>query len=189
MTQTEALKLALEAYIKAGIGNSTDFVLQGKAHDLAVEALAQPEQEPDSESVDALRTLSYCDGLKAGWNFCVADDHDGFERAQAATSEAVRILKAQPKQPEQEPVAWRVRWPKVGGGHTWVMNDAPLMAEHGFVNEPLYTTPPQRTWVGLTDEEKISVWDRAEKRQAYQGVPALMALIQEVESKLKEKNT
>ena len=48
---------------------------------------------------------------------------------------------------------------------------------------------PQRTWVGLTDEEKNSLWDRAEKRQAYQGVPALMALIQEVEAKLKEKNT
>ena len=48
---------------------------------------------------------------------------------------------------------------------------------------------PQRTWVGLTNEEKNSVWDRAEKRQAYQGVPALMALIQEVEAKLKEKNT
>lgn len=46
-----------------------------------------------------------------------------------------------------------------------------------------------RTWVGLTDDEKNSIWDRAEKRQAYQGVPALMALIQEVEAKLKEKNT
>ena len=50
-TQTEALKLALEAYIKAGVGNSTDFVLQGKAYDLAIGALAQPsdsvEQEPE----------------------------------------------------------------------------------------------------------------------------------------------
>ena len=52
-----------------------------------------------------------------------------------------------------------------------------------------FDLPPQRTWVGLTDEEKNSVWDRAEKRQAYQGVPALMALIQEVEAKLKENNT
>jgi len=46
----------------------------------------------------------------------------------------------------------------------------------------------QRTWVGLTDEEKIKLWNRAEKRQAYQGVPAFMALIQEVEAKLKDKN-
>ena len=48
--------------------------------------------------------------------------------------------------------------------------------------------PPQRTWVGLDLEEQSAMWDRAEKRQAYQGVPALAALIQEVEAKLKEKN-
>jgi hypothetical protein len=47
----------------------------------------------------------------------------------------------------------------------------------------------QRQWVGLTDDEHTALWDRAEKRQAYQGVPALLALIQEVEAKLKEKNT
>jgi len=52
----------------------------------------------------------------------------------------------------------------------------------------LYTTPQQRTWVGLTEEEKIKLWDRAEKRGAYQGVPSFIALIQEVESKLKDKN-
>jgi L-rhamnose mutarotase len=53
----------------------------------------------------------------------------------------------------------------------------------------LITEKQQRTWVGLTEEEKIKLWDRAEKRQAYQGVPAFMALIQEVEAKLKELNT
>jgi hypothetical protein len=41
----------------------------------------------------------------------------------------------------------------------------------------------------LTYEEQSAIWDRAEKRQAYQGVPAFIALIQEVEAKLKEKNT
>ena len=47
---------------------------------------------------------------------------------------------------------------------------------------------PQRTWVGLDPEEQSEMWDRAEKRQAYQGVPALAALIQEVQAKLKDKN-
>ena len=46
----------------------------------------------------------------------------------------------------------------------------------------------QRTWIGLDPEEQSEMWDRAEKRQAHQGVPALAALIQEVEAKLKEKN-
>jgi len=41
---TEAMKVALEAYLQAGIGNSTDFVLQKEAHDLAVEAPAKQEQ-------------------------------------------------------------------------------------------------------------------------------------------------
>ena len=46
----------------------------------------------------------------------------------------------------------------------------------------------KREFVGLTEEEKIKLWDRAEKRGAYQGVPSFIALIQEVESKLKDKN-
>jgi predicted Fe-S protein YdhL (DUF1289 family) len=48
--------------------------------------------------------------------------------------------------------------------------------------------PQQRTWVELTEEEKIKLWNRAEKRGAYQGVPSFIALIQEVEAKLKDKN-
>jgi hypothetical protein len=46
-----------------------------------------------------------------------------------------------------------------------------------------------KSWIGLTEEEKIKLWNRAEKRQAYQGIPTFIALIQEVEAKLKEKNT
>ncbi len=41
----------------------------------------------------------------------------------------------------QEPVCYRVRWPKIGGGYSWVMSDVPLMEEHGFVNEALYAHP------------------------------------------------
>jgi hypothetical protein len=43
---------------------------------------------------------------------------------------------------------------------------------------PLYTTPQQRTWVGLTDEDEID-WDGSD----------LKSLITAVEAKLKEKNT
>jgi len=35
---------------------------------------------------------------------------------------------AQPA-PVQEPVAWRVKWPAIGGGHKWIMVDKPLMDE------------------------------------------------------------
>jgi hypothetical protein len=48
--------------------------------------------------------------------------------------------------------------------------------------EPLYTTPPQRTWVGLTDAEvKDIVWNLPyEPSQEH---------IRAIEAKLKEKNT
>ena len=51
-----------------------------------------------------------------------------------------------------------------------------------FGSLPVYdrTTPPQRTWVGLTDEE--------ENEYNYLG-PDMYWVIQEIEAKLKEKNT
>ena len=46
------------------------------------------------------------------------------------------------------------------------------------------TTPPQRTWVGLTAEEREQV-----QTESYGKVPHHIALIAAVEAKLKEKNT
>jgi hypothetical protein len=78
-------------------------------------------------------------------------------------------------QPEQEPVAW--------------MNDSTpsgIFARHmeGAKNFsctiPLYTAPPQRPWVGLTDEEIKEVLDC--------GRGGLVD-IKKVEQMLKEKNT
>ena len=71
---------------------------------------------------------------------------------------AITAIKEALAQPEQEPMAW--------------MNDSTpsgIFARHteGAKNFgctiPLYTTPPQRTWVGLTDEE---IADFAEKMEA-----------------------
>jgi len=59
-------------------------------------------------------------------------------------------------QPQPEPVAWRVKWPAIGGGHKWLMVDLPLMEKEGFVNEALYTSPTARK--PLTDEEIETVW-------------------------------
>ena len=46
--------------------------------------------------------------------------------------------------------------------------------------DPLYTAPPKREWVGLTDEEVNELVARF-KRYSY-------VLLREVEAKLKEKN-
>ena len=48
--------------------------------------------------------------------------------------------------------------------------------EHSWI--PLYTTPPQRTWVGLTDEEIDNI-----------NYTSAHMLAREVLAKLKEKNT
>jgi hypothetical protein len=87
-----------------------------------------------------------------------------------------RLKEAQDKklaQPEQEPVGQ-------------LLENAFGRGQVMWFNKPkdesmLYTTPPQRTWVGLTDEEIEKVWDS--------GVRAFPLLARELEAKLKEKNT
>ena len=51
--------------------------------------------------------------------------------------------------------------------------------------KPLYTTPPQRTWVGLTEGERIDIIDEEITTQDI----THFALAQAIEAKLKAKNT
>ena len=54
--------------------------------------------------------------------------------------------------PEQEPVAWQFM--KGSSFRKRRPDDFDDLASDGLPYwKPLYTTPPQRTWVGLTDEE------------------------------------
>ena len=94
-------------------------------------------------------------------------------------------------QPEQGPVAWMFQHEETG---QTVCIDAQQLG-WGFEKgnprlkkiAPLYTTPPQRTWVGVSEEEKIqfmvdyysSNWD----------TKTLIAVMDNYEAKLKEKNT
>ena len=76
-------------------------------------------------------------------------------------------------QPEQEPVAY-TNGTDVILAKYWTADYPPK----GW--EPLgYTTPPQRTWVGLTDEDDID-WEEGGN---------LKDLAKAIEAKLKEKNT
>ena len=78
------------------------------------------------------------------------------------------------KLPEQEPLAWistgpasMIHWTadKPAYGDDWV---------------PLYTTPPQRTWVGLTDEEVNDLYNLG---------MGINATIEATEARLKDLNT
>mgnify|MGYP001016855200 CR=1 FL=1 len=91
-------------------------------------------------------------------------------------------------QPEQEPVAWMLEgWGPDCGPYFEIYRDD----EMGWRNKkewtPLYTTPPQRTWVGLTDEE---IADCAEKMEASDPTDSFWReFFRGIEAKLKEKNT
>jgi hypothetical protein len=54
------------------------------------------------------------------------------------------------------------------------------------VGTMLYTHPPQRTWVGLTDEDAEEVWQSVQTRDFHDCV---QPFAQAIEAKLKEKNT
>jgi hypothetical protein len=59
-------------------------------------------------------------------------------------------LNCERAQPAQEPVAWMVY---TQDGQSVYVTDNPTDIQKGQRALPLYTTPPQREWVGLTEED------------------------------------
>ena len=94
----------------------------------------------------------------------------------------VADFKAALAQPAQEPVAWTLL---LTGEHHGIIGEAGekfIGAPKCYQRVNVYTTPPKREWVGLTDEER-------------EGIAKDYSLIgykspfKEIEAKLKEKNT
>ena len=89
---------------------------------------------------------------------------------------AITAIKEALAQPEQGPVAWGMR------SENGQIYDVICSEEHadcaGAYTVPLYTTPPKRPWVGLTDDENAICL----------GFNKVLGL-QYQEAKLKEKNT
>ena len=83
-------------------------------------------------------------------------------------------------QPEQEPVGHA----DLEINNIYLFNDQEdRVIPNG--RKSLYTAPPERQWVGLTDEEIKSLpswWP------SYEDAPALIQLVKDVEAKLREKN-
>ena len=77
-----------------------------------------------------------------------------------------------------------VAWISEGGD---VSRSKRYMDEMGFKCNPLYTAPPKREWVGLTDEEVSEIIDREIGFNSCWGPEEAFA--RAVEAKLKEKNT
>jgi hypothetical protein len=93
-----------------------------------------------------------------------------------------------PQRTEQEPVAWlEPEWrekicPEVGYEVT-MTDDHP----RDLCWIPLYPRPPQRTWVGLTDEEIDKAWRSVDYTVSWD--QHRIDIAQAIEAKLKEKNT
>jgi hypothetical protein len=89
--------------------------------------------------------------------------------AKEIYSDTIESLRARLAQPEPEPVAW---WHDMG--------DVVDLNVSGR-GVPLYTAPPQREWVGLTDEEMMMIYGQSHEGKKY-------SLGRAIEAKLKEKN-
>jgi hypothetical protein len=91
-----------------------------------------------------------------------------------APCDAAEALRARLAQPEQEPVAW-------------ISHNAGLY--HGKPDEllnplPLYTAPPKKEWVGLTDEE----YEEMAEQYVTNCYFDTLEYAKNIEAKLKEKN-
>ncbi len=177
MTKDETLKLALEA-LERCVATCFD----PYAHEQAMswsehfvnqtitaikEALAQPEQEPVGEIVDAIEGAFKCSFTKM-------------------LPVGTKLYTNPPQRTKQEPVAWinpKELLVMKGNAYAGAKNcrvNLGLEPEEGDV--PLYTEPQQRTWVNLTDKEieiiyeRCSVWDKFKYERM-------------LEAKLREKNT
>jgi hypothetical protein len=105
----------------------------------------------------------------------------GFEsKRQAALDKLIKLTDEMGlyDKPTQEPVAWGYR-NRDGAIYDCISPEAHADAE-GDYTVPLYTTPQQRPWVGLTDEE-ITKLDMDTSGTVHDFVDA-------VESALRSKN-
>ena len=109
------------------------------------------------------------------------------KQAIAALRLAIDVQNMAPestyKQQTQEPVAWPCLIESADFSEntiTLVMQCEDYKVSAG--THYLSTTPPQRTWVGLTDEERKEIWWSCEQQTPTTFVKA-------IEQALKEKNT
>ncbi len=223
-TQTEALKLALEALNAAedlmhrmGMQSSDAYQETDAAITAIKETLQSNEQvEPDS-LFEAFKEFG--EGWESlAWELCA--DENGEEacteliweggpipepwgdRWLKYEDEAKRLIALVHKhthppvptaQPEQEPVDLKaIRLVLLLTDHP--ADKAPKEIQEAFANGwngaldaleklgKLYTTPPKRTWVGLTDEDVMSITFNFD-------VSSLSLVAKAVEAKLREKNT
>ena len=119
-------------------------------------------------------------------------------------SKVRQLAKEALAQPEQEPVAWEQFYPDIGkpqlGQEPVAIYRAGQAKGEGFHVEflkemgddevLLYTTPPKRTWVGLTATAKLDLLSTSKGVGGrISGDVHLLELLTDHETQLKRKNT
>jgi hypothetical protein len=100
--------------------------------------------------------------------------------------DAVKALH-QALETEQKPVAWRYKYPD---GFWRFSNGERVNGSDSIKSQALYTAPPRKQWVGLTDEEIQDLGYLSEKFDASNSEWFdRWGFARAIEAKIKEKNT
>ena len=175
----DAARQALEALERADCDNYEP------QHDSAIIALRAALAQQEQEAVITPAELS----AALGWPGGISDP-------VLNKAELLAMVASTRRETEQEPAAWlhdKREYVSVN------KNDIPKhqMLAAGWT--PLYTAPPRREWVSLTEEEIEDDWeritghsifggDRSKGRQMYLSPDEVMEFARAVEAALREKN-
>jgi len=196
MTQDEIIEMARQAGLPEAIIEMTPIAFETFAKLVAAKAIAELEsQEPvawlltdkniNSLQVDSIQRL--IDRLKHAHHTDLCVRINGQDEWFQADWLKHMVRVTPPQRTEQEPEAWMYQEYRDDDQFGWrdeIQFVQPPNDPNYFRNiVPVYTTPPQRTWVGLTDDEFNELYDR------YVPITCYALLIEKVEAKLKDKNT
>ena len=176
MTQEEALRMALEAieYVHdTGDTQTFDMCYAKPALAAIKKSLAQPEQDSTYIYASSLaKTIWQKHYIKESPKFALLDTTEGV--LTQIDNMTCGLVREKPAQPEQEPVK------------DWIASHNEICALLRQAHDALALTsyPPQRTWVGLTEEEQLNVFAEliAKPKSEYEVYKAY-------ELALKDKNT
>ena len=167
------------------------------------------EQEPVAHSVIAGVLFDFMGWLTSRKERIVLSSADNASPAVEAITEFAKMrnlslddAKVQdwhthpPQRTEQEPVAWRTfdgegqyEYRAYEDNESYVDDWNKRNPNHKGWVEPLYTHPPQRTWVGLTEDDKVLIKHDANFNQFMTAGEYADRVQQLTEARLKDKNT
>ena len=190
MTKNEALTLALEALELPSMKTQSMLEQRDAAITAIKEALAQPEQESVKLKMikGEICYLSKHDDQSFGmWCPVTTSDFPNGTIFYTTPPQRPGVGLTDGAHPKQKPVVWCSqcghKCPQIAQQEPvawWDENLGVFDEKHFDQLQPLYTTPPQRPWAGLTGQAKALI------ASVSLGVHDA---VHRTEAKLKEKNT